>query len=57
MDIFEIIKQRHSVRQYEDRKIEPGRTILHWLERKLPIWMKSAGIMENSWFCLLSPLA
>ena len=23
MDIFEIIKQRHSVRQYEDRKIEP----------------------------------
>ena len=23
MDIFEIIKKRHSVRQYEDRKIEP----------------------------------
>ena len=23
MDIFETIKQRHSVRQYEDRKIEP----------------------------------
>lgn len=23
MDIFEIIKQRHSVRQYEDREIEP----------------------------------
>ena len=23
MDIYEIIKQRHSVRQYEDRKIEP----------------------------------
>ena len=28
MDIFEVIKQRHSVRAYEDRKIEPEKQAL-----------------------------
>ena len=28
MDIYEIMKQRHSVRQYEDKKIEPDKRTL-----------------------------